>query len=137
MASTVTVRPATPDERARLDSLQRLLTHPSPELLDSWPTVGTVLVSVDDDETPVGYLLAIGDHLAELVVEPAYRREGRASALIEAYHARRPDAELSLFVHVENRVAQACYESLGFENAGRVTDAFAGEPGVRMVRSRE
>jgi ribosomal-protein-alanine N-acetyltransferase len=133
----VTVRLATPDERTRLAALQRLLTHPSPELLDSWPAVGTVLVSVDDDDTPVGYLLGVGDHLAELVVAPAFRREGRATALVEAFHARRPDAALTLFVHAENSAARACYEGLGFETTGRVTDAFAGEDGLRMVRATE
>ncbi|WP_410766654.1 GNAT family N-acetyltransferase [Haloferax sp. DFSO60] len=134
MAPAVTVRRASPDERARLSSLQKLLSHPSSDLLDSWPTVGTVLVSVDSDDAPVGYLLAIGDHLAELAVAPGFRREGRGTDLIDAYHAQRPDSQLTLFVYPENAVARACYESLGFEVDGRVADAFAGEEGIRMIR---
>ncbi|KAB1187655.1 MULTISPECIES: GNAT family N-acetyltransferase [Haloferax] len=129
----MTVRPARPTDRDDISSLQRLVTHPSPELLDAWPTVGTLLVSVDTDDHPVGYLLGVGSHLAELAVAPSARREGRATALIEAYHERHMDASLTLFVHPENDGARACYDALGFQHDARVTDAFDGDDAIRLV----
>ncbi|KAB1194824.1 GNAT family N-acetyltransferase [Haloferax sp. MBLA0076] len=129
----MTVRLARPEDRGTLSSLHGLLSHPSPELFDAWPAVGTLLVSVDSDDHPVGYLLGVGDHLAELVVAPDARREGRATALVEAYQARHSDASLTLLVHPENEGARACYDALGFRHDERVGDAFDGDDAIRLV----
>nr|WP_223174037.1 GNAT family N-acetyltransferase [Haloferax sp. AS1] len=125
-----------------VESLQRFVSHPSPGLLDAWPAVGTLLVTVDADDRPVGYLLGVGAHLTELAVSPDHRREGRATALVEAFRdARRSDADaadaadapLTLLVHPENDGARACYEALGFRLDARISDAFDGDDGLRLV----
>ncbi|ELZ66413.1 GNAT family N-acetyltransferase [Haloferax sp. Atlit-10N] len=129
------VRPARDTDVPAVESLQRLVSHPSPDLLGAWPAVGTLLVAVDADDRPVGYLLAVGAHLTELAVSPDHRREGRATALVEAYRDSRPasDAPLTLLVHPENDGARACYEALGFRRDARIPDAFDGDDGLRFV----
>ncbi|WP_154326106.1 MULTISPECIES: N-acetyltransferase [Haloferax] len=117
--------------------MQSLVSHPSPELFDAWPAVGTLLVSVDDDDQPVGYVLGVGTHLAELAVSPDARREGRATALVEAYHDRHPGSSLTLLVHPENEGARACYDALGFRHDDRIGGAFDGEDAIRLVRSTD
>ncbi|WP_424006674.1 GNAT family N-acetyltransferase [Haloferax denitrificans] len=136
------VRPARTADVPAVESLQRLVSHPSPDLLDAWPAVGTLLVAVDAADRPVGYLLGVGAHVVELAVSPDYRREGRATALVEAFRdARRSDADaadtadasLTLLVHPENSGARACYEALGFRRDARIPDAFDGDDGLRLV----
>ncbi|MFC7130971.1 GNAT family N-acetyltransferase [Haloferax chudinovii] len=144
----VRVRPARVADRPAVESLQRFVSHPSPDLLDAWPAVGTLLVAVDAADRPVGYLLGVGAHLTELAVSPDHRREGRATALVEAFaDACRSDADaagaadaadatdppLTLLVHPENDDARACYEALGFRRDARVPDAFDGDDGLRLV----
>jgi len=119
-------------------ALQAELPRPSPRLLRAALSgVGTVLVSVADDE-PVGYLLAIpgrrGAHVAELVVAPPYRREGRASALLAAATARLDADTVTLVVAPDNRGARRCYERAGFEVVERIPDQFGGDPGLVMER---
>ncbi|WP_396611762.1 GNAT family N-acetyltransferase [Haloferax sp. S1W] len=132
-AVTVSVRLAHTSDLSTISSIQQHISHPSTDLLDAWPAVGTLLVSVDTADQPVGYLLATGDHIAELAVTPGARREGRATALVHALRTRRPDAPLTVLVHPENASARACYETIGFRLDERVTDAFDGDDAVRLV----
>jgi ribosomal-protein-alanine N-acetyltransferase len=124
-----TVRRARPDDRPTLSRLQSHLAEPSPELLAAADLVGTVLVSVDADDRPVGYLLAVDDgearHVAELVVAPDRRREGRARALLTAAVEARPaGSAVTVTVAVDNDAARSLYESVGFEESGCYPDYF-------------
>lgn len=80
------------------------------------------------DGTPVGYVLPVGRgdsdrHVAELVVAPAHRREGRARRLLERVLA---DGErVTLLVHPDNDGARSLYESLGFEYVARRPEFYA------------
>ncbi|WP_148415145.1 GNAT family N-acetyltransferase [Haloferax sp. KTX1] len=144
-AAATGVRPARAADVPAVESLQRLVSHPSPDLLDAWPAVGTLLVAVDAADRPVGYLLGVGAHLTELAVSPDHRREGRATALVDAFRdASRSDADaadttdaadapLTLLVHPGNDGARACYEAIGFRLDARVPDAFDGDDGLRLV----
>ncbi len=96
-----------------------------------------MLVSVDDADHPVGYVLGVGAHVVELAVVPDARREGRATALIEAYHDLHPAASLTLLVHPENEVARACYETLGFQYDERIAGEFDGDDAIRLVRDAD
>jgi ribosomal-protein-alanine N-acetyltransferase len=133
------VRPAWPADRPALSSLQTHLPRPAPALLDAALSgVGTVLVSTADGRA-VGYLLAVPGpevvHVAELVVAPERRREGRASALVRAV-AGRFDRPLRLAVSPDDRAARRCYESLGFAVVRRDPEFFGDEPALVMVRER-
>nr|WP_321169116.1 N-acetyltransferase [Halorubrum sp. CBA1125] len=109
--------------------LQSHLRRPSPDLLEYGLVVGTALVSVADGRV-VGYLLPVdapnrpGLHVAELVVAPDHRREGRASGLLAAVVAG-ADGPVTLQAHPENDAAIALYEGVGFEVVDRRPDAYA------------
>ncbi|MFC6824245.1 GNAT family N-acetyltransferase [Halopelagius fulvigenes] len=148
------VRPARPSDRSALSSLQSHLAEPSPSLLDASVAsgdeggavpaggVGTLLVSADGDGTadrPAGYLLAVDSdgegHVAEVVVAPARRREGRASDLLTAYLRQRPPGtRVTVTVAPDNGAARSLYEAHGFEVAGRRRDFF--ESGDALVYER-
>ncbi|ELZ33369.1 acetyltransferase [Halogeometricum pallidum JCM 14848] len=123
------VRRARPDDRSTLSRLQSHLDEPAPRLLAAAGLVGTLFVSVDADDRPVGYLLAVEDddacHVAELVVAPDCRREGRARDLLTAVFETRPSGSVvTVTVAAGNDAARSLYESVGFEKAGRRPDYF-------------
>lgn len=145
------IRAATPADAPALARLQSFLPEPSPALLgsalddDGAVTPVTALVSTVDAcggsgaGTPVGYLLAVpGDgtvYVAELVVAPEHRREGRARTLLDACAARAGgDATLTVTVAPDNEVARSLYRACGFEADGRVPDFFDGGDAVRYRR---
>ena len=119
-------------------------------------------VPVSDAARPVGYLLAVGvtfdrcptdgidgsapvvapdappappggAHLAELVVAPDFRREGRATALLTVL-LDVADGPVTVAVHPENDAALALYRSLGFESVGRRENYFEAAPARWLVR---
>ena len=137
------IRAARPADAPTLARLQTLLPEPSPGLLESAldddaMTPATALVSTANADTPVAYLLAVpGDavYVAELVVAPNHRREGRARALLDACAGRAgPDATLTVTVAPGNEAARSCYRACGFEEDGRVPDFFDGGDAVQYRR---
>jgi ribosomal-protein-alanine N-acetyltransferase len=101
--------------------------------------VGSALVSVADGR-PVGYLLPVdapsrpGVHLAELVVAPDYRREGRATGLLSTV-VEGADGPVTLQAHPGNDAALALYDGLGFDVVDRRADAY--DDGDALVLRRE
>lgn len=134
------IRPATPADADRLTHLQSLLPEPSPALLESAlgetgaPAPATALVSVADGV--VGYALAVpGDetvYVAELVVAPAHRREGRARALLEA--CAEGDDSLTVTVAADNEAAQSLYRACGFERVERLPEFFENGAAIQYRR---
>lgn len=152
-----TIRPATPADRGALRRLQALLPEPNPALLDHGFAAGHVLVTTATMNaetmnaatangtagagaggTPVGYLLAVGGddvHVAELAVDPAYRREGRAGALLSALFDRCPaGTRVTLTVAPDNRRARALYADYGFEQVERIADHYEDGDGLLLAR---
>ncbi|QHS17522.1 GNAT family N-acetyltransferase [Halopenitus persicus] len=137
------VRPARPGDSLPLHRLQRHLPDPSPSLLELGLTAsgsagGTVLVSTataaDGTESVVGYVLFVDGptarHVAELVVGPAFRREGRGRELLSAVRVG-TDAPVTLLVAVENEAARSLYESCGFRAVERLPDEYGDRDAVR------
>lgn len=124
------LRGGRPADESVLLALQSHLAEPSPALLRHGLHTGSVIVSVPDDpeetpgrvaRTPVGYVLPVGGdgvHVAELVVAPAYRREGRARRLLERVLVT-TDERVTLLVHPDNHAARALYDDVGFEQVDR------------------
>ena len=143
------VRPARPSDDARIRHLQQHLPEPSPALLDaaldaqatdttslalSVDKTWQLLVSPDGADKPVGYLLAVdgtATHIAELVVDPAYRRQHRAMALLESVceSTRHP---VTVCVAANNEAAWSLYERCGFVEADRTTEQFASGDGLTL-----
>lgn len=130
-----------------LETLQRYLTQPAPELLE--PAAGAeILVTTaeatgtgggareDPAEVAVGYLLWLpGDpvYVAELVVAPAFRRAGRASALVTTLLGDlAPGTRVRLQVAESNDAARELYRSLGFAVVGHDPNAYEAGPGLWM-----
>ncbi|WP_458209711.1 GNAT family N-acetyltransferase [Haladaptatus sp. NG-SE-30] len=131
------IRAATPDDLSRLREIRTWLPEPSPGLLET-ALSGTGLVFVSTAEgRPVGYVLSmLGDdaYIAELVVEPPFRRESRATGLLQVTLTAACERDcgcVRLTVHEENESAQALYESLGFELCSETPDYYAdGATGI-------
>mgnify|MGYP006307311543 CR=1 FL=1 len=132
------VREARRSDAPRVRALQTLLSEPSPRLLTYGLGPGTLLVTPDDGDNPVGYLLAVSGpetHVAELVVAPAHRREGRASALLDALFAILPTGHrVTLAVRPDNEGALSLYESVGFERVGREDGFYTDGPALVLAR---
>ena len=148
-----TIRSAVPDDASRLRRLQAELSEPAPKLLDAAiaqidttdsknphpraasPAGGfTLLVSVDEANIAVGYLLAlVGEtiHIAELAVDPAYRREGRANALLSTL-IEHSDGAITVHVAVDNAAAKDLYRSIGFHQQARSDDQFEHAAGLTL-----
>ncbi len=133
---TPAIRVGRPSDEPALRGLQRALREPSPDLLAHGLRVGGVAVSVAEDRSadaahsvvdrPVGYVLHVGGdnrHVAELVVAPAFRREGRARRLLR-HVCRVADGGVTLLVHPDNEPARALYDSLGFDVIDRRPDFY-------------
>jgi ribosomal-protein-alanine N-acetyltransferase len=121
------IRTGTPADEPSLERLQSHLEEPSSELLTHALTVGTVFVSVvGETDRPVGYILPVagdGIHLAELVVHPSFRREGRARRLLRRAIVA-ADGRVTLLVHPGNEGARSLYEQEGFRVVGRRPDFY-------------
>lgn len=134
------IREARPADRPVIERLQRLLPEPAPELLSAAAggelLVSTVPGSEPGEDVPVGYLLWLpGDpvYVAELVVTPPHRREGRGRRLFQALFDRLPaGTAVVLRVAAENENAQQLYRELGFECVERVPDVYGSGDGYRM-----
>ena len=96
-------------------------------------------MSVADGRT-VGYLLPVdapnrpGVHIAELVVDPDHRREGRARGLLSAVIAD-ADGLVTLQAHPDNDGALALYDEVGFEVVDRRADAYADGDALVLRRA--
>ncbi len=133
------VRPAKPTDADAIRALQSHLRSPSPDLLEYGLAVGSALVSVSDGRA-VGYALPVdartraGIHLAELVVAPDRRREGRARGLLRRVVAT-ADGPVTLQVHVDNDAALGLYEDSGFAVVERRPDAYPDGDGFLLRRA--
>lgn len=129
------IREARSSDRPPIARLQQRLPEPAPDLLD--PVAGgELLVSTTESGAVVGYLLWFPDdpvYVAEMVVHPDYRREGRGRALFQALFERlTPGTVVELRVAAENEGAQDLYREFGFERVATDQDAYDSSAGYRM-----
>ena len=146
--SLPSIRSARQVDGADLRGLQSLLSEPSPQLLsaaltelsadsaagaaglESW----ILLVTPDSNDQPVGYLLALpgaATHIAELVVDPDHRREGRATALLTEI-CEPAGQPVTVHVAADNGPARSLYRRLGFVETGRSADQFESSEGLTL-----
>ena len=96
----------------------------------------------------IGYAEGADFHLASLAVEPAWRRRGLATRLLESILEKawsRGCTTCRLEVRPSNRAAQGLYKKLGFKAAGEIPrfytcpeeDALQLRGRIRDIRGRE
>lgn len=144
-----TLRPATQRDASTLRALQSYLREADADLLEYGIDDGSVVVTTAGPagdvppDTPVGYLLYIAAdatrneracaHIAELVVAPKYRRDGRGRALL-ACLLTTVSGRASLFVSPENGAALSLYQSMGFTIVAKRSGVYQDGPGLFLVR---
>lgn len=143
--NTLAVRPGSPADKPAVIELQSLCPQAA-----AWPEAAydeiltgsrpEKCVVAERDETVVGFLLyrMTGPDECEilnLAVDPAHRRNGAATSLIEWLADRHP-ADFHLEVRAGNEGAKAFYQSRGFVPAGRRTAyyRYPVEDAILMVR---
>lgn len=134
----MSIRTARPEDRPAIERLQQRLPEPAPELLA--PVAGgKLLVSVAEAggrESVVGYLLWFpGEpvYVAEMVVHPDVRNEGRGTRLFRAVFDRlESGTAVDLRVAAANEAAIRLYHRLGFERVERLADAYESGDGYLM-----
>ncbi len=94
--------------------------HEQAELIASWYNSWPALV-MTSDERVVGYVRALTDryillHIADLIVDPAYRKQGLGRLLLDVCHAMYPRTLMAL---VAEEVAVPFYVQLGFRAGDR------------------
>lgn len=135
------IRPGTRDDGPALRTLQTFLAEPSPTTLEAaLGGVGVLLVADSPDSPPIGYVIGVpGDSIAwiaELVVAPQARGQGRGRALLGSCCARLADDHdrVRLAVAADNDRARSLYRSMGFDRVDRSETAF--ETGTALVYER-
>lgn len=127
------IRRARSDDEPAIRRLQSHLREPSRGLVAYAIRAGTAYVSVVGDR-PVGYLLATGGgHVAELVVAPDARREGRGGRLLARAIAD-ADGRVTLFVHPDNEPAKSLYRQRGFRAVDRRPEFYEDADAIVMAR---
>ncbi|AEN06231.1 GNAT family N-acetyltransferase [Halolamina sp.] len=133
------IRDATPGDRPAIERLQQLLPEPAPELLE--PAAGgellvTTAQTESGNETVVGYILWFPSdpvYVAEIVVHPEFRANGRGSRLFRALFDRLSDGTaVDLRVAAANAEARRLYRHLGFQQEESLQGAYESGLGYRM-----
>jgi putative acetyltransferase len=86
-----------------------------------------LLVAVDSDDVPVGFLGGTASEIESLFVDPSVHGRGVGRLLIDSLVKGR-DRELRVDVNEQNRGALAFYERLGFRVTGRSPNDGEGRP---------
>jgi ribosomal-protein-alanine N-acetyltransferase len=145
-ASTPDADASTPDADASTSDADASTSDADVSTLDDAPTSGarTPIPGVgaprqgDRRGVPVGYLLPVrGDpaHVAELAVSPDRRREGRATALLDAFFASlSPGTRVTIAVAPDNEAALSLYREYGFVEYGRREEYFESGPALVLAR---
>jgi ribosomal-protein-alanine N-acetyltransferase len=127
---------------ATLDARSFVRPWREDQIAASLQDVGSLALVAADAGTPVGYALfrRTADDEAELLrvaVDPAHRRRGLASRMVELALAQLATHGVrSAFLEVEaaNTPALALYRRLGFEAAGRRAGYYAGSGDAVVMR---
>ena len=151
----MTIRPARPDDFARLQEIERaageafrplgmdLVADDEPFTdaeLAAYQEDGRAWVAVDADDVPAAYLLVDEvdgtGHVEQVSVHPEHARQGFGRALIDVaadWSARRGLPALTLTTYAEVPWNGPYYQRLGF----RTLAADEVPPGIARIRARE
>jgi len=95
------------------------------ELVTFFPQI-SLLLAVDDNDTPLGFMFLHDGHMEALFIDPDQHGKGISKALIQRAVAEHP--ALTTDVNEQNHKALGFYEHQGFERTGRSTHDGQGRP---------
>ncbi|WP_312944384.1 acetyltransferase [Agrobacterium sp.] len=95
------------------------------ELVTFFPQI-SLLLAVDDNDTPLGFMFLHDGHMEALFIDPNQHRKGIGKALIQRAVTEHP--ALTTDVNEQNHKALGFYEHQGFERTGRSTHDGQGRP---------
>lgn len=131
----IDIRPGTRDDLARIDAIQRAAPEASYWGPESYLPYRLLVAAVRD--TVAGFLVwrETGPDEGEILnvaVDPGFRRQGLATALMQAARAQFAGA-FFLEVRESNSAARLLYESFGFQIAGRRPGYYQSPPEAAVV----
>jgi putative acetyltransferase len=95
------------------------------ELVTFFPQI-SLLLAVDDTDTPLGFMFLHDGHMEALFIDPEQHGKGIGKALIQRALAENP--ALTTDVNEQNHKALGFYEHQGFERTGRTSHDGQGRP---------
>ena len=135
----ITIRPSRPDDAPVLFAVWLAAVRSTHDFLseedigfyadlvrDQYLPAAALLVAVDGDDRPVGFLGMTGRKIDTLFVDPAWHGRGIGRALV--VRALEDGPELTVDVNEQNRSARAFYRRLGFREVGRSALDDSGRP---------
>ncbi|WP_312685565.1 acetyltransferase [Brevundimonas nasdae] len=125
----VDIRPSTPADAARVveiwnravDATHDFLTPQDRAAIgaevEGFLPAAPLVLAVDADDRPLGFMLVDGAHMEALFIDPHSRGQGVGRALVAYALASQP--ELTIDVNEQNAQAVGFYERMGFVATGR------------------
>lgn len=125
----VDIRPSTPADAARVveiwnravDATHDFLTPQDRAAIgaevEGFLPAAPLVLAVDADDRPLGFMLVDGSHMEALFIDPDSRGQGVGRALVAYALASQP--ELTTDVNEQNAQAVGFYERMGFAATGR------------------
>lgn len=125
----VDIRPSTPADAARVveiwnravDATHDFLTPQDRAAIgaevEGFLPAAPLVLAVDADDRPLGFMLVDGAHMEALFIDPDSRGQGVGRALVAYALASQP--ELTTDVNEQNAQAVGFYERMGFAATGR------------------
>lgn len=134
----VDIRPSTPADAARVveiwnravDATHDFLTPQDRAAIgaevEGFLPAAPLVLAVDADDRPLGFMLVDGSHMEALFIDPDSRGQGVGRALVAYALASQP--ELTTDVNEQNAQAVGFYERMGFVATGRSALDGQGRP---------
>ena len=134
----VDIRPSTPADAARVveiwnravDATHDFLTPQDRAAIgaevEGFLPAAPLVLAVDADDRPLGFMLVDGAHMEALFIDPDSRGQGVGRALVAYALASQP--ELTTDVNEQNAQAVGFYERMGFVATGRSALDGQGRP---------
>ncbi len=109
------------EEVLRIEAMAFPKSSYAPELFLRYHHMLSETFLLFEEETVLGYIIFAPDgHVISLAVDPAHRRKGIGTYLMNACESRCESDRLFVEVREGNRPAQEFYERLGFQRKSRV-----------------
>ena len=129
----MTLRPVAPDDAVMLSRLDDGMTEAQLRALFEKPCLEGLLAEGEDSAAGfiLGWVVQGEGDIIQITVDPAHRRQGIGTALLERYLEIYCPKGAVLDVAADNIAARALYQRAGFQEIGR-RDGYYARQGERV-----